>query len=318
MFDLARLRLLRELAHRGTMTAVGATFGLTSSAVSQQLATLEREVRVALLERVGRRVRLTAEGVRLVAHAEAILQTVETAELDLRGAGERPRGVLEVACFSTFAKAYLLPAVIRARDRFPQLHVVIQELESADAIEAVRDGRCHLAVSFAYNLAPRLDVPGLVSHQLLDEPVFLALPKPWRRERKPIALARLAGEDWIVGSRQSDDRQLAERACALAGFAPRITHTVDDYDLVLRMVSAGLGVGFVPELGLRFPSAEAVAVCTAGGTPLRRRVDALTRSALAASPMVRALLSELGPSAIPALTRTPTKGKTRASRPSTS
>src|SRR6185312_15060587 len=128
------LRLLRELAHRGTMTAVGATFGLTSSAVSQQLATLEREARVALLERVGRKVRLTAEGVRLVGHAEAILQIVEAAELDLRAAGEKPRGVLEVACFSTFAKACLLPASIRARDRFPELHVVIQELESADAI----------------------------------------------------------------------------------------------------------------------------------------------------------------------------------------
>lgn len=293
MFDLARLRLLRELAHRGTMTAVGTAFGLTSSAVSQQLATLEREARVALLERVGRRVRLTAEGARLVAHAEAILQAVEAAELDLRAAGEAPRGVLEVACFATFAKARLLPAVIRARGRFPELHVVIHELESADAIEAVRGGRCHLAVSFAYNLVPRPDVAGLVSHQLMDEPVLLALPKAWRGEREPIGLKRLAQEHWIVGSRQSDDRQLAERACAAAGFAPRITHTVDDYDLVLRMVSAGLGVGFVPELALSFPSAKAVVVRTPGGAPLRRRVHALTRSALAASPMVRALLSEL-------------------------
>jgi DNA-binding transcriptional LysR family regulator len=293
MFDLARLRLLRELAHRGTMTAVGSAFGLTSSAVSQQFAALEREARVALLERVGRRVRLTAEGARLVAHADAILQAVEAAELDLRAAGETPRGVLEVACFSTFAKARLLPAVIRARARFPELHVVIHELESADAIEAVRDGRCHLAVSFAYNLVPRPDVAGLVSHRLMDEPVLLALPKAWRREREPIALERLAQEDWIVGSRQSDDRQLAERACAGAGFAPRITHTVDDYDLVLRMVAAGLGVGFVPELALWFPSAKAVVVRKPGGAPLRRRIHALTRSTLAASPTVRALLSEL-------------------------
>jgi DNA-binding transcriptional LysR family regulator len=293
MFDLARLRLLRELAHRGTMTAVGTAFGLTSSAVSQQLATLEREARVALLERVGRRVRLTAEGTRLVAHAEAILQAVEAAELDLRAAGETPRGVLEIACFPTFAKARLLPAMIGARDRFPELHVVIHELESADAIDAVRGGRCHLAVTFAYNLVPRPDVAGLVSHQLMDEPVLLALPKAWRREREPTGLKRLAQEDWIVGSRQSDDRQLAERACAAAGFAPRIVHTVDDYDLVLRMVSAGLGVGFVPDLALSFPSAKAVAVRTPGGAPLRRRVHALTRSALAASPMVRALLSEL-------------------------
>jgi DNA-binding transcriptional LysR family regulator len=293
MFDLARLRLLRELAHRGTMTAVGAAFGLTSSAVSQQFAALEREARVTLLERVGRRVRLTAEGARLVAHAEAILQAVEAAELDLKAAGETPRGILEIACFPTFAKARLLPAVIRARTRFPELQVIVHELESVDAIDAVRDGRCDLAVSFAYNLVPRPDVAGLVSHQLMDEPVLLALPKAWRRAREPVALKRLAEEDWIAGSRQSDDRQLAERACAAAGFSPRITHTIDDYDLVLRMVAAGLGVGFVPELALSFSGAKGVVVRTPGGPPLRRRIHAVTRSALAASPMVRALLSEL-------------------------
>jgi DNA-binding transcriptional LysR family regulator len=293
MFDLTRLRLLRELAHRGTMTAVANAFGLTSSAVSQQLATLERESRIPLLEHVGRRVRLTAEGVRLVSHAEAILQAVEAAELDLRAAGERPKGELEIACFSTFAKVHLLPAVIRARDRFPQLHVVIRELESADAIEAVRDGRCHVAVSFAYNLVPRSDIAGLASQQLMEEPVLLALPVMWGAKRGAIDLECLAQSDWIVGSRQTDDRLLAERACAVAGFAPRITHTVDDYDLLLRMVAAGLGVGFVPEMGLRFPSAEAVVVRTPGGAPLRRRVHAVTRDALTASPLVRALLSEL-------------------------
>lgn len=293
MFDLVRLRLLRELAHRGTMTAVGAAFGLTSSAVSQQFAALEREARAKLLERVGRRVRLTAEGARLAAHAEAILQAVESAELDLKAASEAPRGALEVACFSTFAKARLLPALVRCRKRFPELQVIVHELESADAIDAVRDGRCHLAVTFAYSLVPRADVAGLVSHPLMDEPVLLALPKTWRRAREPIALKRLAREDWIVGSRQSDDRLLAERACAAAGFAPRMTHTVDDYDLVLRMAAAGLGVGFVPELALSFPGAKAVTVRSAGGPPLRRRVHAMTRSTLAGSPAVRALLSEL-------------------------
>ena len=277
MFDLTRLRLLRELAHRGTMTAVGAALGQTSSAVSQQLAILEREARAKLLERVGRRVRLTAEGERLAAHADAILQAV-----------------LEVCCFPTFAKARLLTAITRARAHYPELRVIIHELESADAIAAVRDGRCHLAISFTYSLAPQPDVPGLVSHPLIEEAVVLALPKRWRRERQPIALKRLAREDWIIGSRQTDDRQLAERACALAGFAPRMTHTIDDYDLMLRMVAAGLGVGFVPELALSFSDTKAVALRTPGGVPpLRRRIFALTRSALATSPMVRALLAEL-------------------------
>jgi DNA-binding transcriptional LysR family regulator len=293
MIDLARLRLLRELAHRGTMTAVGTARGLTSSAVSQQLATLEREARVALFERVGRRVRLTSEGERLVVHAEGILRAVEMAELDLRAAGGQPRGVIEVACFPSFAKARLLPAIVRARARFPGLRVVIHELDTPDALNAVRDGRCHVAVNFAYNLVPMLDMGGLASHPLLDEPVLLALPQSWQSVRGRVSLKRLAQVDWIVGSRQSDDRLLAERACALAGFVPRITHSVDDYDLVLRMVASGLGVGFVPKLGLAFPSAKAVVVRSPGGAPLRRRVHALTRSAFAASPVLKALLSEL-------------------------
>jgi DNA-binding transcriptional LysR family regulator len=275
------------------MTAVAAAFGLTSSAVSQQLAVLEREARVALLERVGRRVRLTAEGARLAAHAETILGAVEAAALDLRATSKTPRGVLEIASFPSFAKARLLPAVIRARDRFPELHVVIHELEPADAVEAVRDGRCHLAVSFAYNFAPRPDIAGLLAQPLMEEPMLLALPPSWRGERDPISLKRLAKEDWIVGSREPEDRRLAEHACAVAGFAPRITHTIDDYDLLLRMVAAELGVGFVPELGLRFPSAKAVVVRTPRGAPLRRRIDLLTRRALTGSPSVQALLSEL-------------------------
>lgn len=83
MFDLVRLRLLRELSHRGTMAAVAEACGLTSSAVSQQLTTLEREAGVALLERIGRRVQLTPDGQRLVAHVDTILHAVDAAEVDL-------------------------------------------------------------------------------------------------------------------------------------------------------------------------------------------------------------------------------------------
>ena len=104
---------------------------------------------------------------------------------------------------------------------------------------------------------------------------------------------RLADADWIVGSRQKDDVQLAERACAVAGFAPRMTHTVDDYDLLLRMVAAGCGVGFVPALGLQFPSAKGVILRTPRGVGLERQIQALTRRTLAQAPLVNALLAEL-------------------------
>ena len=293
MFDLDRLRLLRELAHRGTMTAVAEAFRLTSSAVSQQLATLEREARAKLFERVGRRVRLTADGTRLAAHAEEILRAVEAAELDLKAGREKPRGTLEVACFPSFAKAYLLPAVIRVRQKFPDFSVLLRDLEPADSIEAVRGGRCHLAVSFAYSLVPRPDVPGLVAFSLLQERILLALPPKWRRARNPVDLRQFADEDWIVGSRGGDDLQLAERACALAGFAPRVTHMVDDYELMLQVVAAGLGIGFAPELGLTAPAAKAVVLRKAAGAPLYRSIYALTRVGLAGSPLVKALLSEL-------------------------
>jgi len=293
MFDLARLRLLRELAHRGTMTAVAEACGLSASAVSQQLATLEREARTPLLERIGRRVRLTADGERLARHAETILQAVEAAALDLRGARDIPRGVLKVASFATFAKARLLPAVLQARTRYPDLQIILDELEPRESIEAVRDGRCDLAISFAYNLAPRPEVTGLASRFLMDEPVLLALPPRWADAPDPIDLTQLADEDWIVGSRQADDRRLAEQACVAQGFAPRMTHGVGDYDLQLEMIAAGLGVGFVPALGLQSPSAERVVVRTPGGQPIRRRITAVTRQALATSPAVEALLAEL-------------------------
>lgn len=293
MFDLERLRLLRELAHRGTMTAVAGAFRLTSSAVSQQLATLEREARTKLFERVGRRVRLTAEGTRLAGHAEKILRAVEAAELDLRASREEPRGTLQIACFPSFAKAHLLPAVIRARQRYPELGVVLHDLEPADGIEAVRSGRCDLAVSFAYSLVPRPDISGLVATPLMEERVLLALPPHWRPARAAVPMKRLVDADWIVGSRGGDDLHLAERACATAGFAPRITHSVDDYDLVLQMVAAGFGIGFVPQLGLKFPSAKTVSLRGIAGLPLHRRITALARDAMAAAPLVQAVLSEL-------------------------
>jgi DNA-binding transcriptional LysR family regulator len=294
MFDLDRLRLLRELKHRGTMTAVAAAFRLTSSAVSQQLATLEREARAKLFEPVGRRVRLTAEGLRLAGHAEEILRAVEAAELDLKASREEPRGTLEIACFPSFAKAHLLPAVIRARKRYQELIVLLHDLEPADSIEAVRSGRCHLAISFAYSLVPRPEVPGIASRPLMEERVLLALPASRRKLPDPVPMKRLSDADWIVGSRGRDDVELAERACALAGFAPRITHTVDDYDLVLQMVAAGFGIGFVPELGLKFPSAKSVTLRSIVGPKLGRRITAHTRSAMATSPLVQAVLAELG------------------------
>jgi DNA-binding transcriptional LysR family regulator len=294
MFDLTRLRLLRELSRRGTMTAVAEACGMTSSAVSQHLATLEREVRGTLLERIGRRVRLTAEGQRLAAHAEVIVLAMEAAARDMRTALDAPAGVLQVAAFATYARARLLPAVSHLRTRHPDLEVVICELEPIDSLEAVRDGRCDVAITFAYSLVPRRLPPGLVGQPLAEEPIQLVLPPRLAHLADPIDMAILAEEAWIVGARQTDDRELAARACALAGFAPRMTHAIQDYGLVLDMVAADLGVALVPALALDAPSAGGVVARTPAGPGLSRRIEAVTRPALAASPGVRALFEALG------------------------
>jgi DNA-binding transcriptional LysR family regulator len=294
MFDLFRLRLLSELARRSTMTAVASAFHMTSSAVSQQLATLEREAGVPLLERVGRGVRFTPEGARLSSHAHDIVALVAAAADDLRPPDRRGAGTLDVACFSTYASAHLVPAIARMRRRAPRIAVAVHEVEPVDAIEALRRGSYHVAIAFEYDLMPRATPADLQRIALLDEPVHLALPAAWKGTpaRRPFDLARLDASDWIVGSRQRDDRLMAERACAARGFAPRITHTVDDYALLLAMVAAGLGVGLVPELALRARSAGVV-IRRPDGRALRRHVHAVVRRGLAASSLVRALVDEL-------------------------
>lgn len=214
------------------MTAVGAACGYTSSAVSQQLATLEREAGVRLYERAGRRVQLTAEGHRLVRHAQAVLDAIEVAEADLRAAAT-PRGPLRVAAFATAAAARVLPAFATARAAYPELRLEVRELEPDDAVEALRERQCEIAVTYTYSLLPpAAPPPGLRIETLGDEPVVLALPT----DHPATALGMLAEDEWIAGSRLSADHELATRVCATAGFAPRITHAADDYGLVMRMV----------------------------------------------------------------------------------
>ena len=293
MFDVRHLRMLRELSHRATMTAVGEALGLTASAVSQQLTALEHAAGVPLLDRIGRRVILTDAGVRLVAHAEKVMAAIEEAEQDILGAVGAPRGDLVVATFASFARLRILPAVQRIRQRHPQLRVTLHELETPDALEAVRDGRCHIAIVFTYNLVPHPGTANFTSTPLVDEPVMLVQPPSRPRNRAAVDVRGLKDAEWIVGSRQSDDRILVERVCASAGFAPRIRHAVDDYSLVLGMVAAGLGVGFVPEMGLEGASNRRIQAHTISGPSVRRLISAVTRPLVAGSANVKALIREL-------------------------
>lgn len=296
MFDLSRLRLLRELSHRGTMTAVAAANRLTPSAVSQQLATLEAEANTRLFEPVGRRVKLTAAGFRLAAHAETILAAVGAARVEMGIVSSEPSGKFEVGCFGTFAKAHVVPAIVRAQAKHPDFNVILHELEPEDALDAVRTGRCDCAIIYTHSLVPRPVDPSFVTRTLINEAVLLALPSSLGCAPPVVDLADLADRDWIGGARGPGGYELTRRACAFAGFAPRITHWIDDYELLLHMVSAGLGVSFVPAVALDLYPDTGVTVRAPGGITLRRTTEIIARAAVASSPAFAAFLAELSPS----------------------
>ncbi|MER5422823.1 LysR family transcriptional regulator [Streptosporangium roseum] len=291
MLEPTRLRLLREFAEHGTMTAVGEVCGMTSSAVSQQLATLEREAKVALFERAGRRVRLTAEGQRLVRHANIVLNALDAAEEDLRAAST-PRGPVRVACFATAAVHRLLPAIATARTRHPELHVVVYELEPHEAVEALRNGNCDLAIAFTYNLIPEDAPPGISRRLLGVEPILIALPAGHPAATHEVDLRLLREEPWIAGSQGTTDHEMLDRACALAGFHPNVIHTADDYALALRMVREGLGASLVPELVATVVGVpDGVALRRVSTAEITRTTHALVRTV---TPAVNAVLELLG------------------------
>ncbi|WP_067473590.1 LysR family transcriptional regulator [Actinomadura hibisca] len=295
MLDPVRLRLLRDLAEHGTMTAVGEVAGMSSSAVSQHLARLEQETGVRLFRRVGRRVELTAEGHRLVGHAHTVLNALEAAEKDLREA-DVPRGPVHVASFATAVARYLLPAVGTAKARHPQLRIVVHEAEPAEAIAALRAGRCDMAITYTYNLLPEPSPAGLNRQHLCEEPFLVALPSDHPAARAEVDLRDLAEEQWIAGSRGTGDHQLIERAAALAGFHPDISHTADDYALILHMVRHGLGVALVPEGGIGNAAADLVFRPVAD-LSLARGIEVLTRHVTPAVQAVRDLLHDTATSA---------------------
>ncbi|MEU4469393.1 LysR substrate-binding domain-containing protein [Streptomyces sp. NPDC024017] len=205
-----------------------------------------------------------------------------------------------VACFSTLAAVHVVPALRTGRERYPDLQVSLHELEPPEALSALRARRCEVAVCYSYNLTPtpapapaELDV-----RPLTVEPVLLALPAGHAcasdGDGRSVDLRSLTDAPWIVGSREDGSAALVQRACAIAGFPPEITHAVDDYQLVLRMVAHGLGVALVPQLVAHAhgPSLDVV-LRPVANTELTRAIYAMTHPSLGARPPIDAVLDLL-------------------------
>jgi DNA-binding transcriptional LysR family regulator len=291
MLDVRRLRLLSELARRGTIAEVARAVGYTPSAVSQSLAQLEREHGVALLERDGRRVRLTPAAHGLVARTDRVLAELDAAEAELAAEHETVRGALAIGAFPSAAAGLVVPAVADLTARHPQLTCAIREHEPEDGIALLRAGELDLLVSESYAGVAGAASGGLEAHLLLAEPLLLMLPAGDDRS-EPVALEALRDAAWIAGLAGTQFAAALDHACRSAGFAPRIVHRADDAVMIHRLVGAGLGVALLPALA-RLPE-DGVRIAAATPEPPRRQVWALVRRGAGRRPAVAEALAALG------------------------
>lgn len=178
MLDVRKLRLLRELAHRGTIAAVAEALSYTPSAVSQQLTALERETGVPLLERTGRRVTLTPAAHGLVARTESILALLNAAAADLENASRALSGVLRIGAFPTAVRPLITPALVALSTQHPALSLTVCELDPAAVPDALRTETVDLALLQHYDHLPRPHHPSLQTDPLHTDPVHLATPAP--------------------------------------------------------------------------------------------------------------------------------------------
>jgi DNA-binding transcriptional LysR family regulator len=286
MLDVRRLRLLRDLARYGTIAAVAEALTYTPSAVSQQLAALEREAGVPLLERTGRRVALTAAGTVLVEHAETVFAALERADAALAAARSGLVGPLRIGAFPTAVRTLLPGALVALGRDHPGLELRVHELDPADVPDALRTGLLDVALVHDYDYAPIEPDPALSTEPLLDETMFIATS---RATPEHADLAGCRDAPWIVGTPGTLCHTVALRSCQAAGFTPRVRHHADDFVTVLALVAAGQGVALVPQLAAADPPPGVALV----PLPSRRRTRLAYRRGARQHPLVAACVEAI-------------------------
>jgi DNA-binding transcriptional LysR family regulator len=309
MLNANRLRILREVAHRGSFSAAAEQLSYTQSAVSQQIGALEAEVGMTLLERRPRGVSLTAAGQTLVGHAESVLADLDAAEAALAAIAGLRGGRLRMASFPT-AGATLMPlAIATFRARHPAVELTLAEGEPEQIAPRLRTGELDLALLFEFDPSPAdaragasgrseeseaLPAGRLTRVQLLQDPLYLALPRAHRLAgRRRLRLEDLREEAWIQTSTDSPCARHVVRCCHAAGFEPQVSFQSDDYQTVQGLVAAGVGVALIPELALSVVR-EDIVIRALSPRPPARRVIAATAAGARLLPAAPAMLSVLG------------------------
>jgi DNA-binding transcriptional LysR family regulator len=292
MLDVRRLRVLREVAIRGSIAAAAEALSFTPSAVSQQLQKLERETGVQLLRRGPSSVTLTEAGKVLVEHTDSILDGLAHAEADLRRfAGlEEP---LRLGSITTAAVTILPEALKRYEGLRPGAEVRVVEADPLASLADLRARELDLAVVFEYDHVPLPADDRIELETLLQEPMRIVLPAGHPAARKrAVRVEELAKEAWIKPTSRSSCQEFTARACRAAGFEPRIVAEFDDYAAMQNAVAAGVGVAFAPDLGLT-RLAPGLDVRPIAFAPPQRRILAAIRRGDGGDPAIGAMLEAL-------------------------
>ncbi len=293
MIDLAALTSLRAVATHGSVVGAADALGFTPSAVSQQVKRLEKQVGVALLERVGRGVMLTGQGRRLVDDGSRLLADVEELESGLHRDAGRVAGRLRVAAFSTAMRGLVAPVVRDLLDRHPDLALTLAEREPWDTIDLVASGQQDLGIVHSWGDVP-LHVPEhLVGVTIAHDVADVIVPRGHRLAgRARLSPRDLVDESWVATPEGTICRQWLMRMYDGTGRAPRIAHVALEFDSHLALVGAGLGIALVPRLGRRPLSDDVVAITAHRPSPTRE-IAVVHRRSMLESPAVRAVVRAL-------------------------
>ena len=271
MLDVRRMRVLREVAQCGSFSAAAEALSFTQSAVSQQIAALEREAGTTLVERSVRGIRLTDAGRALVRHTEAILGRLAEAEAELEAIAGLRGGRLRMASFES-AGATLMPlAIATFRGRHPAVELSLSLAEPMDSLPKLKSGELEIALTFDPNDVAVPAGDSIEYVHLIDDPLYLALARDHPlADKRNLRLADLAGEAWIEGTPTCACAEMTRRACERAGFVPRIAFESDDYGAIQGFVAAGVGVALIAELALTTVRDDIVIRSLGRDAPMRR------------------------------------------------